>query len=317
MARPTDVGRAELAVFIVGPALPSLVFGQWTDVAETIVGGLLALALLWAITSYGVPSLLHWAIGRTRSQLALLGSVVVRALPLLLLFTTFLFINAEVWQVAGTLTGIVYLVVLAIFFLLGALFLLSRVPALMRRLNQFDRWRDVQRQLAGTPAESAYCALQLDPAAPPDDHQPPIRARFNIGLVTLFSQGIQITVVAVMLGVFFVVFGVLAIPEATIAAWTGLTDVHVVARLDVGGRDLVLSEPLIRVAAFLGAFSGMYFTVQLATDSSYRDEFAEDVGPQLRQALAVRCVYRRALGDVGHHPIDDAGPDPERLEQTR
>ena len=79
----------------------------------------------------------------------------------------------------------------------------------------------------------------------------------------------------------------------------------------------MLSEPLIRVAAFLGAFSGMYFTVQLATDSSYRDEFAEDVGPQLRQALAVRCVYRRTLGDVDHHPVDDAGPDPERVEQTR
>ena len=50
----------------------------------------------------------------------------VRALPLLLLFTTFLFINAEVWQVAGTLTGVVYVAVLGIFFLLGAVFVLIR-----------------------------------------------------------------------------------------------------------------------------------------------------------------------------------------------
>jgi hypothetical protein len=36
--------------------------------------------------------------------------------------------------------------------------------------------------------------------------------------------------------------------------------------------------------------------VLLSTDATYRDEFAEDVAPQLRQALAVRCVYRRARG---------------------
>ena len=62
------------------------------------------------------------------AQLPLLLRVVVRALPLLLLFTTFLFINAEVWQVAGTLTGIVYVAVLAIFFALGAVFVLSADP---------------------------------------------------------------------------------------------------------------------------------------------------------------------------------------------
>jgi hypothetical protein len=58
---------------------------------------------------------------------------------------------------------------------------------------------------------------------------------------------------------------------------------------------LVVSEPLLRVAGFLGAFAGMYFTVVLSTDATYREEFAEDIGPELRQALAVRLLYRRAL----------------------
>jgi hypothetical protein len=39
----------------------------------------------------------------------------------------------------------------------------------------------------------------------------------------------------------------------------------------------------------------MYFTVVLSTDATYREEFAEDIGPELRQALAVRRVYRAAL----------------------
>ena len=63
------------------------------------------------------------------------------------------------------------------------------------------------------------------------------------------------------------------------------------ATWQVSGRPLVVTEPLLRVAGFLGAFTGMYFTVVLSTDATYRDEFAEDVGPQIRQALAVRIAY--------------------------
>ena len=47
-------------------------------------------------------------------------NVLSRALPMLLLFSAFLFINAEAWQVAGTLSGVVFIAVLGIFFMLGA-----------------------------------------------------------------------------------------------------------------------------------------------------------------------------------------------------
>ena len=119
------------------------------------------------------------------------------------------------------------------------------------------------------------------------------RQRVNIGLVSVLSQAILITIVAVLLAGFFTLFGVLAIPEVTTAAWTA-TDAHVIARLHFGGRTLVLTEALLRVSGFLGAFAGMYFTVVLSTDATYRDEFAEDAGPQIRQALAVRLAYRHA-----------------------
>jgi hypothetical protein len=119
-----------------------------------------------------------------------------------------------------------------------------------------------------------------------------VRQKLNIGLVTIFNQAFQITFVALALTAFFVLFGVLAISEATAAGWTGLDDVHVLASLELDGRELVISEPLLRVAGFLGAFSGMYFTVVLSTDATYRDEFAEDVGPAVREALAARAVYR-------------------------
>ena len=58
----------------------------------------------------------------------------------------------------------------------------------------------------------------------------------------------------------------------------------------------MLTESLIRVSVFLGAFAGMYFTVVLSTDDTYRNEFADDVGPEIRQALADREAYRVLRG---------------------
>jgi hypothetical protein len=46
------------------------------------------------------------------------------------------------------------------------------------------------------------------------------------------------------------------------------------------------------VAGFLSAFSGLYFTVTMLTDVTYRQEFLEEVVVDVRQAFAVRAVYR-------------------------
>jgi len=294
LERPDVLGPPELAVFVIGPAVPSAVFGQWGDVVQALVEGVAVLAVVYLLTSYAVFALVGWAARRSAAQLPSLAGLVVRALPLLLLFTTFLFINAEVWQVAGTLTGAAYAATLAIFFLLGAVFVLSRMPALMRGLSTFDDWSEIGGLVVGTPAERLDVPASGRPPPCPLD----AREKLNVGLVTVFSQALQITFVAILLTMFFALFGLLAIPEATAQAWTALDEVHVLASADLGGRELVISEPLLRVAGFLGAFTGMYFTVVLSTDATYRDEFAEDVAPQIRQALAVRCAYlwsRRAV----------------------
>ncbi|MEZ5271090.1 MAG: hypothetical protein R2694_02110 [Ilumatobacteraceae bacterium] len=290
LARPRALGWPELAVFLLGPALPSLVFAQWGDAVQAVVEGAAVLAVIYVVTSYGLIPITGWAASQTFRQVGPVGRMMARALPLLLLFTTFLFINAEVWQVAGTLDGPVYLVVLALFFVLGTAFMLSRVPAAIRVVNDFDDWAEVTRLVAGTPAEDIGLPAHGDPMEIPLSP----RQRLNLGLVSVFSQAILVTIVALTLFVFFVVFGLLAIPEATTAFWTATQDVHVLTHWRVGGRTLVITEPLLRVAGFLAAFSGMYFTVVLGTDATYREEFARDAGPEIRQALAVRLAYHHA-----------------------
>ena len=162
------------------------------------------------------------------------------------------------------------------------------MPEAIRAIDRFDDWADVAELVKGTPGEG----LELPGAGDPMESPLSTRQRVNIGLVSVLSQAILITIVAVLLAVFFTLFGVLAIPKSTTGLWTAPTDVHVLASLHFGGRTLVLTEALLRVSGFLGAFAGMYFTVVLSTDATYRDEFAEDAGPQIRQALAVRLAYR-------------------------
>ena len=54
--------------------------------------------------------------------------LVTQALPLLLLFVTFLFINAEVWQVSSTLDGGVMWLAVMLFAGMAVGFLLVRLP---------------------------------------------------------------------------------------------------------------------------------------------------------------------------------------------
>jgi hypothetical protein len=289
LSRPTEIGNVELALVVIGPALPSLVLDQFGDAIQSVLEGVGVLALIYFGTSYGVVPLLRWAGSRSAAQLSLIAALVLRVLPLVLLFTVFFFISAEAWQVAGTLAGVPYLLVLLMFFVLGALFVLSRLPKEMHGLATFDTWPDVRAALADDGPIDPDTLPSTGPAPPPRLLR---RQKFNVALVQLFPQVLQITSVAALLFGFFVLFGFLAIPEATVASWTGIDDVHVYARWTVSDRELVLSEPLLRVAGFLGAFNGMYFTVVLSTDATYRDEFAEDVRPEVRQALAVRAAYR-------------------------
>jgi hypothetical protein len=285
---PDEVGSVELVVFVVGPTLPSLIFRQWGDGLLALFEGLGVLCAIYFLTSYGLLAMFRWAANRARSQIVLFFNVVARVLPLLLLAITFLFVNAEVWQVAGTLRGWPYWIVIVLFFSLGAFFVLSQIPTLVSAQSTFDDWADVRTLIADTPAEALALPDTGNPVEPPLQ----IRERLNIGLVSVFSQAMQITLVVLAMFTFFVIFGALAINTVTSKSWTQ-APVHIL--VSWADAKFVITEELVRVSGFLGAFTGMYFTVVLSTDATYREEFAEDVAPQIRQAFAVRIAYLHTL----------------------
>lgn len=289
LQRPTSIGPIELTVFVLVPPLVPVVFGgNLVGSLGLIVANLAILGAVYIFTSYGIVPILWWATGRLFRQLGGTLLLFARAIPLLLLFVTFLFINAEVWQVSANLLGPLFVATLGMFAAFGALFILVRLPTEVEGLGAFMTWEEVGELCAGTPMQELPAA---DPAGVPPA-SPLSRAEWiNTGLVILFGQALQVLLVSVLVGAFLVLLGLLTMPEAVIEAWTGMPVRSIGPTLSLFGRDVRLSEELLRVASFLAAFSGLYFAVTAVTDASYREQFFEEIVGDVRQAFAVRSAY--------------------------
>ena len=227
-------------------------------------------------------TMFRWAVRRTFGSLGLMFPLLTRALPLLLLAVTFLFINAEVWQVAALMSRNVLWSAVAFFAVIATVFLLVRLPEEVRRVEREVAGERLADCCVGTPAAEA---ARLITAAPADL---PRFARANLVLVLLFSQTIQVLLLSLGLFAFFVVFGHLTIPDDTVAAWTGSPVTDLPSSL---GKHLPVTNELFQVAIFLASFAGLYFTVYAVTDETYRSQFFAGLSTELEQAVAVNAVY--------------------------
>lgn len=264
---PREVGRTELALFVVVPALLPLVFGgQTTSAWVTAAGNAALLVAIYGVVGYGILSIVRWAGVRLLGQLAASFLLLTKALPLLLIFGVVLFLTAEVWQVFATVPD-AFLAALAVLFVgAGCLFVAARVPKEVSRIE-----REVG---TGRPLDS--------------------RERVNVGLVMFVSQGLQVLVVSVALGAFFVAFGLLAVEPQVRDTWTE-TSGHVVTSLSLLGERVVLTEELLRVSGGLAAVSGLYYAIAVLTDSTYREEFLEELTSELRETFRARGEYLERL----------------------
>ncbi len=288
LARPDRVGRTELAIFLLlVPVIDLVAGGQRLTALNTLLGNIAFLGLIYLGTSYALLPITRWAAGRFLRQVGDVLGLLVRALPLLLLFVTFLFLTAEVWQISASLDGPFLPLTMSLFVVVGIVFVVARIPTEVGAMAHFESWSDVDALVGGTPAAALRPPTDASPASTPRLGR---RQWGNVGLVVLFTQGLQIIVVSVMIGVFFIGFGLLTVTPETSAAWVG-QPVHLLVEWELWGRPVVLTTELLQVAGFLTAFSGFYFTVYVLTDGTYRKEFLEEVLVELRQAFAVRAVY--------------------------
>ncbi|MSZ76573.1 MAG: hypothetical protein F2667_05635 [Actinobacteria bacterium] len=240
----------------------------------------------YALRALQASVIAGWALRRAFGSLGLLLPLATRALPMLLLFITFLFINTEVWQVASALHGgVLWSAIL--FFAAAAIGFL--VPRLAQELDEFDdqiHTDDLLAAAEGTPLEAAARELVADGDVDlPEEAQVGGLQMVNLLIVLVVAQVVQVVLLAVAVFGFFIVFGAVAIDPAVVESWIGDAPTY------PPGPHLV-SVQLIRVATFLAGFSGLYFTVTAITDDTYRREFFTVIMKELQRAVGARVVYR-------------------------
>jgi hypothetical protein len=258
---PHRVGRLELAIFVILPALLPLVFGGQVVSAVVTAGANLALlGLVYLVIGFGLVFILRWAIRQLPEGLTASLAVLTRAVPLLLVFSLVLFINTEMWQVFSLMPRAYLAAVAGLLALVAAAFLAGRLP------------REVVRLQGDGP-----------PLSP--------RQRMNVGLVMFVSQALQVFVVSLAMAGFFVVFGALTIGPEVRESWIGSRGTGIGPSIELLGGRLTITEELLRVSGAIAAFGGVYYAIAVLTDSTYREEFLDDIVGELRETFALRERY--------------------------
>ena len=196
---------------------------------------------------------------------------------------------------AVSLDGARLALTMILFVVVGIVFVVARIPKEVGILARFQSWSDVASLVDGTPASALRPPADASPSGTPRLGR---RQWGNVGLVVLFTQGLQILFVSAMIGAFFIGFGLLTVTAETTTLWSGVAP-DLLVEWDLWDRPVVLTAELLKVAGFLTAFSGFYFTVYVLTDATYRKEFLDEVLLELRQAFAVRAVYLASRQDRG------------------
>ena len=74
-------------------------------------------------------------------------------------------------------------------------------------------------------------------------------------------------------------------------SWLGNDGTAIGPTLEVLGGSITITEELLRVSGAIAAFGGVYYAIAVLTDSTYREEFLEDIVGELRETFRLRTLY--------------------------
>ena len=277
-------GRTVAAAVAVTVATVGTVFGGPSPriLADLVFEGVV-IAVIVALTACGAGSILAWAVEMTTTNLAAVGSMVTRALPMLLL-TILVFFNSPVWLMASTVSRPRLWLALSFLMVIAAVFVVSvtrdRVKPMLDSGDPPERHAE---QLKDTPFETMPEPASVRPISRIE--------RLNIMFVVAASQLSQILIVAAMTGLLFMILGLILLSPQLLAAWTrnGRSDGSLL------GMTIPVPDSLIQITFFLGALTFMYISARSASDAEYRTRFFDPLIDDVRLTLTARNRYRAAV----------------------
>ncbi len=281
----TVAGRtiAATVALVVGIA-GGILGGPSPRVLADLIFEAVVIAAILALTASGLGSILAWTARMTFSHLAAVGTLMIRALPVLLL-TFLVFFNSPVWLMASTISrSRMWL----------ALWFLSLIAAAFVVAVTIDRFRPVIEAPDAALGRNAQLAESPFSAMPDPLHTQPLNRaeRLNVLFVLAVSQLAHIFVVAIVTALIFLVLGLILLSPELLAAWTrgeGSSDGIFL------GMTIPVPQALIQVTMFLGALTFMYVSAKSAADGEYRTQFLDPLSDDLRLTLVARGRYRAAV----------------------
>lgn len=291
LRRPERTGAVEVLVFIFGPAALDFLTRSPEAVLSTVLINVVQLVVIYISTSYGLVPLTYWSIRRVLGRLDLAFRLAGRTLPLLLLGVTFLLFNGALWQ-SVVLTPLPrYLLLLSLFVGMSLLFLYQLVIDQFDTAVTFDSSDEIRRYCMNSPVSQALRSVPAEIPTPPKLTR---RERTNLILLALVSAWEYVFVVCLMVLVFFVLFGLLAIPPVTVVSLVGQSTREIFT-IVFFTSPISLTTALLRISGFIAVFSGFYLAIHMSIDETFRSQLDGSVREQVRTALAVRAVYLTLL----------------------
>jgi hypothetical protein len=280
-----------MAIFVV--VMPVTVSG-WSSAAAPEAPAFIVISLLsiW-LTYIGFGSIALWAFRFAWVQFGALGSLMGRALPLLML-TLLVFFSGELWQLAARMTRQRLWQVIGFLALVALLFVVTTIRDEVRALRE-DRadQSDPRELLKGTPLAGRI------------DHDPPRTPlskaeQFNVVAVMVVSQAIQVVLFTAGLFAFFLVLGIIAVPDDVAVLWSA-EEVCSVGQPPCDGTwfgiHIPVPQTIVQTSLFVAVLSGLYFTVSTSTDPLYRQRFFDPLIADVAVSLAGRDAYLALEGD--------------------
>lgn len=274
-----------MAIFV---AIMPLTVSGWTGeaAAEAPVFVLISLLAIW-LTYLGFGSIAAWAFRFAWIQLGALGTLMSRALPLLML-TVVVYFTGELWQLAARMTRQRLWQTIGFLALVALVFVVTTIRDEVQALRD-DRAEqtDPARLLAGTPLQ------------PPPGHQPPRPAlsraeNINVVAIMVVSQAIQVVLFTAGLFAFFLALGIIAIPDDVTVLWSAEESCDVGSPPCAGtwfGVHIPIPQTVVHTSLFVAVLSGLYFTVSTSVDPLYRQRFFDPLIADVAVSLAGRDAY--------------------------
>ncbi|CAJ1582344.1 hypothetical protein [[Mycobacterium] wendilense] len=272
--------RAASTVAVAVAILGALLGGPSALIFVDLAFDAVVIAVILLCTATGLGAILGWAARMTLTNLASIGALMLRALPVMLL-TVLVFFNSPVWTMVSTISRARLWLALLFLFTIAAVFLVSNTLSRVRPILEPDAKRpEDANALAGTPFERLPDRPRRVPLSRPE--------RFNVVYVVALSQVVQVLTVAIATGLIFCVFGLILISPELLAAWTGggPSDGQFL------GMTLPVPEALIQITMFLTALTFMYLAARAVSDAEYRGQFLDPLLDGVRQTLVARDRYR-------------------------